>query len=66
MSGLELVGAAALYVVAVLAAAYGAAGIAAFLNRNAGLAGLVPVIISFFTVILVGAVSGLVLLGASL
>ncbi|WP_312405258.1 hypothetical protein [Rhizobium sp.] len=66
MSGLELVGAASLYVAAVVAAAYVSAGIAAFFNRNAGLGGLVPVIISFFTVILIGAVSGLVLLGRAL
>lgn len=66
MSGLEIVGAAALYVAAVVAAAYASAGIAAYLNRNAGLEGLVPVIISFFAVIFVGAVSGLILLGAAL
>lgn len=65
MSGLELVGAAALYVAAVVAAAYASAGIAAFLNRNACLEGLVPVIISFFAVIFVGAVTGLILLGAA-
>lgn len=65
MSGLELVGAAALYVTAVVAAAYVSAGIAAFLYRNEGLGGLMPVIISFFAVVFVGAVSGLVLLRAA-
>jgi hypothetical protein len=66
MIGLEIVGATALYVAAVVAAAYVSAGIAAFINRNAGLEGLVPVIISFFAVIFVGAVAGLVLLGTAL
>lgn len=64
MSALELIGAATLYVAAVGFAGYAGGIISVFFARDQGLAAVAPAIVIAGCIWFVGAVAGLVLLGA--
>lgn len=66
MTGLEIVGAAAIYIVAVIIAGYIGVAITAFCTRKRGLEVMPLLIIVPMTIWLVGAAVGLVLLGAAI
>jgi hypothetical protein len=66
MSGLEVVGAAAIYIVAVIVAGYIGAGLTAFLTRKSGLEGLALIVVVPMAIWIVGAIVGLILLGAAI
>lgn len=66
MTGLEIVGASAIYIVCLILAGYAAAAISAFLNRKGGLESIIWVVLPAFIIWFAGAVVGLVLFGRML
>ena len=66
MTWLEIIGASAVYIIGIVAGAYLLAGCVAFFGRKGGLEALVPVVLTWFSVIGIGAVVGLILLGRML
>ena len=66
MTGLELVGAAALYIVGLIASCYALLAVMSVLNSKRGLEAIPAIIIPPALLAIVGAIVGLVLLGVQI